>query len=259
MGLSTAQDAKTDQPTAEERETGRFGYRRDGRSQEAADLEPDPRTPGDLSGIIDATGYCRLRAGHINRGEDATRIEEAVCSRAVVKPPDDLPRTVYAKRPCIGCAGNVNRCEDTTRIEEAVLYPDGREAPAGRVRADDYPRVVDPSGGCIGCPGRPFLGSQRTPPQSTPCRLSVLSTGSSGYLREAEQDLRHHRGEIMSPDKAASCTLLWNAAAEMSRSNGRGAEWNRLQLMDARWSGHLSAAGLIYFYPGLPVGRLRKR
>jgi hypothetical protein len=32
------------------------------------------------------------------------------------------------------------------------------------------------------------------------------------FAREAEQDLRHHRGEIMSPDKAASCTLLWDAA-----------------------------------------------
>ena len=72
------------------------------------------------------------------------------------------------------------------------------------------------------------------------------------FARQAEQDQKHHRGDIMSPDEAQRCTLLWDLAAERSRSNGRSVEWNWLRLMDRFWEGDLSPNGLVYFYPGLP-------
>jgi len=77
------------------------------------------------------------------------------------------------------------------------------------------------------------------------------------FAREAEQDQRHHRGDIMSPDETARYTLLWDAAAEMSHSNGGSAERNWLRLMDAWWSGQMSPTGLIYIYPAcLAVGSM---
>jgi hypothetical protein len=53
-------------------------------------------------------------------------------------------------------------------------------------------------------------------------------------------------------DKAERYTLLWDAAAEMSRANGQSVERNWLHLMDAFWCGALAPAGLTYFYPVSP-------
>jgi hypothetical protein len=71
------------------------------------------------------------------------------------------------------------------------------------------------------------------------------------FAREAERDqkLLRHR-DVMPADKADGYTLLWDAAAQMSRANGRGLEWNWLRLMDAFWRGDLSPHGLVHFYRG---------
>jgi hypothetical protein len=57
------------------------------------------------------------------------------------------------------------------------------------------------------------------------------------------------------PDEAEGHTLLWDAAAEMSRANGESLERNWLRLMDAFWRGDLASDGLTYFYPAPPAGR----
>jgi hypothetical protein len=76
------------------------------------------------------------------------------------------------------------------------------------------------------------------------------------YAREAERDQAwRHRGEVMAPDDADKYTLLWDAAAEMSRNNERGVEWNWLRLMDAFWRGDLARSGLVHFYPTGTPGR----
>jgi hypothetical protein len=74
------------------------------------------------------------------------------------------------------------------------------------------------------------------------------------FAREADRDqeLLRHRN-VMPADEAEGHTLLWDAAAEISRNNGRSLERNWLRLMDAFWRGELSSDGrLVYFYPGLP-------
>jgi hypothetical protein len=73
------------------------------------------------------------------------------------------------------------------------------------------------------------------------------------FAREAERDqeLLRHRA-LMPAETAEGYTLLWDAATELSRANGRSREWNWLRLMDAFWRGNLSPDGLIYFYPGEP-------
>ena len=73
------------------------------------------------------------------------------------------------------------------------------------------------------------------------------------FAREGERgrELLRHR-DVMPADKAEAYTLLWDAATQMSRANGRSRKWNWLRLMDAFWRGDLSPDGLIYFYPGQP-------
>jgi hypothetical protein len=56
----------------------------------------------------------------------------------------------------------------------------------------------------------------------------------------------------MAPDEANQYTLLWDAAAIRSRSNGHSVDWNWLRLMDRFWTGELSPTGLVYFFPGRP-------
>jgi hypothetical protein len=87
----------------------------------------------------------------------------------------------------------------------------------------------------------------RTPPEPP------LDSRIAVFAREVEreQKLLRHRN-VMPADKADGYTLLWDAAAKMSRANGRSLEWNWLRLMDAFWRGDLSPDGLIYFYPGQP-------
>ena len=60
---------------------------------------------------------------------------------------------------------------------------------------------------------------------------------------------------VMPPDEAQGYTLLWDAAAEMSRANGQPLGRNWLRLIDAFWSGNFAPDGLTYFYPVLPAGR----
>ena len=87
----------------------------------------------------------------------------------------------------------------------------------------------------------------RTPPECP------LDSAVGVFVREAERDqeLLRHRN-VMPADEAEGHTLLWDAAAEMSRTNGRSLEWSWLCLMDAFWCGDLSPDGLIYFYHGQP-------
>jgi hypothetical protein len=87
----------------------------------------------------------------------------------------------------------------------------------------------------------------RVPPE---CPLDLLI---GVFAREAERDpvlLCQH--DVMPPDEADGYTLLWDAAAQMSRANGRSLERNWLRLMDAFWRSDLSREGLIYVYPGRP-------
>jgi hypothetical protein len=60
------------------------------------------------------------------------------------------------------------------------------------------------------------------------------------------------RRDIMAPDEASPYTLLWDAAAIQSRSNGHSLEWNWLRLMDRFWGSVPSPNGLIYFFSGHP-------
>jgi len=71
------------------------------------------------------------------------------------------------------------------------------------------------------------------------------------FAREAERDreLLRHR-DVMPADKADGYTLLWDAAAQMSRANRRSLERNWLRIMDAFWRGDLSPDGLVHFYRG---------
>src|SRR4029077_1270821 len=87
----------------------------------------------------------------------------------------------------------------------------------------------------------------RTPPECP------LDSAVGVFAREAERDqeLLRHRN-VMPADEAEGHTLLWDAAAEMSRTSGRRPEWSWIRLMDAFWRGDLSPDGLIYFYHGQP-------
>ena len=90
----------------------------------------------------------------------------------------------------------------------------------------------------------------RVPPECPPDSLIGV------YAREAERDQAwRHRGEVMTPDEADKYTLLWDGAAEMSRKNKRGVEWNWLRLMDAFWRGDLARNGLVHFYRTGTPGR----
>ncbi len=62
-------------------------------------------------------------------------------------------------------------------------------------------------------------------------------------------------GHVRPPGEAEGYTLLWDAAAEMSRANGQSLARNWLRLMDAFWRGDLAPDGLTYFYPAPPAGR----
>src|SRR5262249_36049347 len=55
---------------------------------------------------------------------------------------------------------------------------------------------------------------------------------------------------VMPPDEAEGYTLLWEAAAEISRTTGQSLKRNWLHLMDSFWRGCLAPDGLTYFYPG---------
>ena len=95
-----------------------------------------------------------------------------------------------------------------------------------------------------------FSATHRVPPECPPdFPIGV-------YAREAEGDQawRHH-GDVMGPDEVDKYTLLWDAAREMSRNNGRDIEWNWLRLIDAFWRGDLARAGLVHFYRGSEPGR----
>src|SRR5271165_5167906 len=59
---------------------------------------------------------------------------------------------------------------------------------------------------------------------------------------------------VMPSDEAERYSLLWDAAAEMTRSNEQSRERNWLRLMDAFWRGDLAPSGLTYFYSA-PDGR----
>jgi len=76
------------------------------------------------------------------------------------------------------------------------------------------------------------------------------------FAREAERDQELlRRRDVMPADEAEEYTLLWDAAAEMSRNNGHGLNRNWLRLMDAFWRGELASAGLVHFYRGAEPGR----
>jgi hypothetical protein len=71
---------------------------------------------------------------------------------------------------------------------------------------------------------------------------SVVSRGSSVPVHS----------QVMPADEAEKHTLLWDAAKDLSRENGRSLEWNWLRLVDAFWREDLSRDGLVNFYPGKP-------
>ena len=50
----------------------------------------------DLPRVVDAQSERRECARHVDLGEAAAGVEEAVVTRAVVKPTDDLPRIINA-------------------------------------------------------------------------------------------------------------------------------------------------------------------
>src|SRR5260370_18708157 len=89
---------------------------RDRRSQEAVFARAVDKNPGDLPRVVDAGGrgtprtQCRIThdcAGHVELGEAAADVEEAVGARAVGKKPDDLRRVVDAEGHRRGCAWHI--------------------------------------------------------------------------------------------------------------------------------------------------------
>jgi hypothetical protein len=62
-------------------------------------------------------------------------------------------------------------------------------------------------------------------------------------------------GQVMPPDEAEEYTLLWDAAAEMSRANVQSVERNWLRLMDAVWRGDLARDARLTFFSPTPEGR----
>ena len=90
----------------------------------------------------------------------------------------------------------------------------------------------------------------RVPPECPPDSLIGV------YAREEERDQAwRHRGEVMAPDEADKYTLLWDGAAEMSRKNKRGVEWNWLRMMDGFWRGDLARNGFVHFHTAGTPGR----
>ncbi len=118
--LSTAHKAKTDQPDADNRETGWF-------------RQDESETPDDLSRIIDSPGLRISRAGWVDGGEAAAGVKEAMLSRAVIKDPDDLSRVVdsQGRARLVGEGG-----------EDAA----GVQAVAAPKKPDDLSRAADAGG-----------------------------------------------------------------------------------------------------------------
>ena len=85
------------------------------------------------------------RAGHVNVGEVAASVEEAMSGTgAVAKDPNDLPTVVDAARTRIDCAGHVDLGEAAAVVEKAVdvVMPGGINITKG---PDDLPLLLMPS------------------------------------------------------------------------------------------------------------------
>ena len=81
------------------------------------------KTTDDLPRVVDAVSERIECARHVDLGEAAAGVEEAVGTRAVAKNPDDLPRVVDARSVRIECARHVDLGEAAAGIEEAVVVP----------------------------------------------------------------------------------------------------------------------------------------
>jgi hypothetical protein len=93
----------------------------------------------------------------------------------------------------------------------------------------------------------PILGLKRAGAHVVPPELA-----SDAVVRVERDQGSVRLRDMMAPGEAKQYTLLWDAAATRSRSNGHSVEWNWLRLMDRFWKGGLSPNGLVYFFPGRP-------
>src|SRR6266446_2832264 len=125
-------------------------------SQKAVLARAVDKNPGDLPRIVDAGGrrtprtQCRIThdcAWHVELGETAAGVEEAVAAHAVVKEPDDLCCVVDTEGSRKGCTRHVEWGEAAAGVEEAV------GARAVGKNSGDLPRVVDAAGLRSGCAG----------------------------------------------------------------------------------------------------------
>jgi hypothetical protein len=199
------------------------------------------KSPDDLTHVVDAVGPRNVCPGHVDLGEAAAAVEEAM---DVARLPDDLPRVVDAVGVRVGKSGHVDGGQAPAAVEETMgCGADGQKRP------DDLTHAVDAVGVRIGA-GHGDLGEAPAAVEETEdqtvalCKMAdylsrVVDSGGHGSYCAGHVDLAEAAAGVEETmvARAKSGGICGNVGRKLTaNSHRRREDCSRVRDLDQRLS-----------------------